>query len=218
MFNSEVKHTTIRKIRMTKSCGLNRLSQQKEYLTFMALTNEAEALEFLKERLPSPIGKPYYTPTDYRWATMPLRARLVEDRRQHWSSIWGFLNMADKPAEDEKFEKQESLVISAMVSNMDHLGDWVQSRYDVPRGSYLLPDQFAYFKEEAEEDWDVEDTLHWIKFGEYSEHYKENIRYYWKKVEPAQEDPADERRHVILMDMETQKEAPLVPGAEPYES
>lgn len=202
---------------MTKSCGLGRLHQQKEYLAFMELKDEADALAFVKERLPSPIGKPYYTPTDYRWATMPLRARLVEDHRKRWSSIWGLLNMSDKRAEDEKFQRQESLVISAMVRYMDHLGEWIHNRYDVPKGSHLLPDQFAYFKEEAEEDWDLEDTLHWIKFGEYSEHYKENIRYYWKKVEPAQEDPADERRHVILMDMETQKEAPLLPGAEPYE-
>lgn len=200
---------------MTKSCGLNRLHQKTEYLAFMALKDEADALAFIKELLPSPIGKPYYTPTDYRWATMALSAQLLEDHRQHWSSIWGFLNM--EPAEDEKFEEKESLVISALVRNMDPLGDWVESRYAVPRGSYLLPNQFAYFKEEAEEDWELKDTLDWIKFGQYSEDYKDSIRYYWKKVEPEQEDPADERRHVILMEMETREEAPLLPGAKPYE-
>lgn len=183
----------------------------------MAIKDEADALAFIKERLPSPVGKTYYTPTDYRWATMSLSARLVEDHRQRWSSIWGFLNMANKAADDEKFEEQESLVISALVRHMDHLRDWVQSRYAIPDGSYLMPNQFAYFKEEAEEDWELEDTLDWIKFGKYSEQYKDSIRYYWKKVEPEQEDPADERRHVILMDMETHEEAPLLPEAKQYE-
>jgi hypothetical protein len=193
-----------------------RLNQQKDYLAFREIKDETDALEFVKERLTGPVGKSYYTPTDYRWATMSLRARLVDAHARHWFSVWGLLHMKNKPEDDAKFGEQELLVISAMVREMDHLEDWVSSRYSIPSNSYLLPSQFAFFKEEAEEDWDVEDTLDIIKFGEHREHYKDHIRYYWKKVEPEQEDPADERRHVILMDMETQEEAPLLPGVEPY--
>jgi hypothetical protein len=123
-------------------------------------------------------------------------------------------NKKDKPKDNEHFVKQEELVISAMVESLDPLSDWVNSRYAVSRGSYLMPFQFASFKDEAE-DWDLEDTLDEIKFGEYREHYGA-IRYYWKKVEPTQEDPADERRHVILMNMETHEEAPLLPGVASY--
>jgi len=198
------------------ACNAKRLQKREEYLVFKGLKSEAEALEFIEKNWPNFIGKSYYTPTDYRWATMALRARLVEAHRQYWFSIWGLLNMNNKSEDDAKFEEQENLVIQVMVKNLDSLGDWIKSRYVVPKGSYLMPNEFALFKEEAGEDWELEDTLDWIKFGEYSEHYKDHIRYYWKKVEPAQEDPTDERRHVILMDMETQEEAPLLPGAKPY--
>lgn len=44
-----------------------------------------------------------------------------------------------------------------------------------------------------------------------------DIRYYWKKVYPHQEDPTDERRHVILMDLNTKQEAPLLQGMKPYQ-
>jgi hypothetical protein len=195
--------------------GEARLSQQEEYLTFKALKDQTEALTFVKNELPSPIGKSYYTPTDYRWATMPLRARLVEAHSRRWFSIWGLLHMKNKPQDDERFEEQERLVIKAMVSELDTLRDWVNSRYSIPDNSYLMPNRFATFKEEANGDWDLEDTLDSIKNGPYREHYGA-IRYYWKKVEPAQEDPADERRHVILMDMDTHEEAPLLPGVVPY--
>lgn len=186
-----------------------------EYLEFREIADENDALEFVNRTWPTPLGKTYFTPTDFRWATMALRARLVDAYKREWNMLWTLLNIRSKSKADKKFEEQEGLVISAAVRNVDALGDWVESRYDVPDGSYLMPNQFAAFKKEADGDWDLEDTLDEIKFGEHREHYGD-IRYYWKKVTPAQEDAADERRHVILMDMETREEAPLLPGVKPY--
>lgn len=192
-----------------------RFKDHDEYLEFRGITDENDALEFVNRTWPTSIGKAYYTPTDFRWATMVLRTRLVEAHKREWHTLWGLLNIRSKAKADKKFEEQESLVIHVAVRNVDALGDWVKSRYDVPEGSYLMPNQFATFKDEAGDDWNLEDTLDEIKYGEYREHYG-NIRYYWKKVEPAQENSADERRHVILMNMETQQEAPLLPDAKPY--
>lgn len=186
-----------------------------EYLEYRGIADEKDALEFVNSAWPTPVGKTYYTPTDFRWATMALRARLVESHKREWHSLWGLLNIRHKAKADKKFEEQESLVISASVRSVDALGDWVNSRYDVPAGSYLMPNQFATFKDEADGDWDLEETLDEIKFGEHREHYT-NIRYYWKKVKPARESRNDERRHVILMDMESREEAPLLPGEKPY--
>lgn len=191
------------------------LERHNDYLEFRGIKDENDALEFVNRTWPTPIGKTYYTPTDFRWATMALRARLAESHKREWHSLWGLLNIRSKAKADKKFEEQETLVIHVAVRNVDALGDWVNSRYDVPAGSYLMPNQFAAFKKEAEGEWDLEDTLDEIKFGEHREHYGD-IRYYWKKVTPAQENPADERRHVILMDMETREEAPLRAGEKPY--
>lgn len=193
----------------------DRLKQQEDYLAFKAIKDEAEALAFLKDRLPSSVGKTYYTPTDYRWATMSLSVRLLEAHSRHWFSIRGLFNIRNRKKDDEKFIQQEDLVIKAIVRNMDHLSDWVSSRYAIPPRSYLLPNEFACFKEEAKDDWDMKDTLHSIESGK-SDGYYEDIHYYWQNVEPAEEDAADERRHCILLDMKTREEAPLLPGVEPY--
>lgn len=124
---------------------------KEEYFMFMKLGTDEEALEFIKARTPDPVGKSYFTPTDFRWATMEVRARLVREYNKRWKSLWALFNLKHKIPEQELFEYQEQLVIKALVEwkYLSHCVEWVESRYDIPSNSYLRPDAFSMFKQEA---------------------------------------------------------------------
>lgn len=200
---------------MTNSAKRTLLQNVEEYFAFMAIKDQAEALDFLKERLSVSVGKSYYTPSDYRWETLPLKARLSETHRKRWTMLRVIFRLKQLQRENGKFHNLRSLVNDALYENRDHLRDWVGNRYAVPEDSYYFPDQFATTKEENEVWWELKDTLKSVETGLQIGKPLE-ILYYWKKVSPANEDPTDGRRHCILMDRKTQEEAPLMPGVNPY--
>jgi hypothetical protein len=52
--------------------------QNESYSEFRKIKDKSDALKFLKERVPRPDSNIPYTPSDYRWMTMPLVAKLSE--------------------------------------------------------------------------------------------------------------------------------------------
>jgi hypothetical protein len=115
---------------------------------------------------------------------------------------------------DAQFRHRLGLTEDAIDEAMNYTATWVDSRYDIPRESYLSPDRFA--REEIDDDWDLNRTMAIINLPYLDSDFRESIRYYWKKVQPSLENPENRRRHGILVDIETQKEAPLLPGLKPY--
>jgi hypothetical protein len=55
--------------------------QNESYRAFKKIKDKSDALKFLKKRVPSPDSNLPYTPSDYRWMTMPLVAKLNESYR-----------------------------------------------------------------------------------------------------------------------------------------
>lgn len=189
-------------------------SHEDDYIAFINIHTRGDASNFLESRAPNPVGKSYFTPADYIWEVMPLKAELIRSHRQWLFSPWGFLNLKDKKMYDAQFRHRHSIIQDAISHEMDYTGAWVNSRYDIPRDSYLEPIRFSQGK--LDDDWDRQYTLDYINFPYIDYKYVKNIRYYWKKVNPGLENSKDGRRHAILMDIETQEEAPLLAGMKPY--
>ena len=200
---------------MTNSAKRTLRQNTEEYFAFIAIKNQAEALAFLKGQIPISVGKSYYTPIDYRWETLPLKVRLSATHRKRWTALRVIFRLKELQKEYDKFRNLQYLVREALEENGEYLRDWVENRYAVPEDSYMFPDQFATNEEEDEVNWKLNDTLKSLETGlQIGKPY--NFLYYWKKVSPVNEDPADGRRHCILMDRKTHEEAPLMPRVSPY--
>lgn len=193
---------------------LDRAKQQENYREFMALKDKEEVLSFLSRVVPNPVGKPYFTPMDYRWATMALRAELYESHARRWNSLWGLFHSAERQESDLTFKGNESVLIGVMVRKTDHLADWVESRYDNIGMSYTRADMFSYAEWESPESWEKDNNLNDIQGSDANVDYE--VLYYWQEVKPVGEPTNDGRRHCILVDRVTHQEAPLLPGQEPF--
>lgn len=191
-------------------------AKQQDYREFMAIRNEEEALAFWSARVPDPVGKPYFTPMDYRWRTATVATDLFESHDRHWRSYARFFDLfvATKDRSDETFEAIADMVVTQKIKKTDPLDDWVTSRYDNLGRSYLLPDPFSYSREESPESWEEDTNLSNIEKNEAIRDYE--VLYYWQEVHPAGEPANDGRRHCILVDRVTHQEAPLLPGQEPF--
>lgn len=216
-----------------------RVKERENYRAFMSIKDKTEAAAFWHAQIGDPTKKPYLTPRDYMWYNSPMRARLMEQFQSRWTlfpletqlaqdsmeyrwksganALWAQIVWPFKAMEYRKFNKNASLVVSvdidAMLEKKDILQTWVRSRYAITnQACFLLPDDFA----EPQEDYDVNDNIAHIEDNEAKGIASYKVLYYWKQVEPATENLADGRRHIILMDRATHEEAPLLPGQEPY--
>lgn len=219
------------------------LKQRDCYRAFMAIKNETDAAKFWYEHIPDANTKTYFTPRDYMWYAMPLKASLLESYWKRWTvisvektlaqdsmayrwkslvnALWAGIVSPFMVAEHRKFSKNTDLVIyvdlNAMIDKTDVLHKWIYSRYAITHEScLLLPDPFSTSQPESQKNWELTDNLAIIEEQEAKGESDYKVLYYWKKVEPVTENPSDGRRHVILMDRATHEEAPLLPGQEPY--
>jgi hypothetical protein len=185
---------------------LTKQKQRENYLAFMSIKDEFEALVFLTERIPNPAGNLPYTPSDYRWMTMPL---VIQLRKTHT----GFQNPFKRVAGDFwELDAFACALFSDPVDGMQPLTKWIDSRYAVEQGTYLRPPaEYTYITPEEIE----ASRLASEQPQPESPFLQEMKAWSWKKVGTTKEG-RNTRTHCILVDKETGLEPPLLPGVKPY--